>query len=154
MNSLSITHYVCQNRVIYSDHRTAFFDNFSSIEASAATVSTAPSSATIYSSQEYIQLSSLSSPLFPKVVTSTAVSQSSTSMSLSPLNTRTPLDAVGGPGGLAVVVITVVFVVGLMTAITTVILIVKTLQKSEFDRNDYCYCYCYYCIFSYFVDSY
>ena len=96
-------------------------------------MSTAPSSATIYSSQEYIQQSSLSSPLFPKVVTSTAVSLSSTSMSLSPLNTRTPLDAVGGPGGLAVVVITVVFVVGLITTITTVTLILKALQTSEFN---------------------
>ena len=74
------------------------------------------------------------------------MSLSSTSKSLSPLNTRTPLDAVGGPGGLAVVLITVVFVVGLITTITTVTLILKALQKSEIDKNyDYFYCFSYFC---------
>ena len=63
------------------------------------------------------------------------MSLSSTSISQPPQNTRTPLDAVGGPGGLAVVVITVVFVVGLITTITTVTLILKALQTSEFEKN-------------------
>ena len=133
MNFLSITHYVCQIESPTATIVRPSLTTFSRIEASAATVSTASSSATIYSSQEYIQLSSLSSPLVPKVVTSTAGSQSSNSISQSPLNTRTPLDAVGGPGGLAVVVITVLFVVGLITTITTVTLILKALQTSEFN---------------------
>ena len=101
MNLLSTTHYnfFCQIEPYTATIIQPSLTTFSRIEASAATVSTAPSSATIYSSQEYIEQSSLSSSLFPKVVTSTAVSQSSTSISQSLLNTRTPLDAVGGPGG-------------------------------------------------------
>ena len=101
------------------------------VETSTST-SAAPSYTMVYSSLLESTIISLpsSSLTHPTTVTS-PLPQLSASISQSPLSTSslTPLDAFGGPGGLAIVVITAVFVIGLITTTLTVTLVSKVMTK-------------------------